>query len=57
MLTAARLVKGRRLGIDTSVMEANASLRELEHRLTKERYRSVEMAGEGSIDITDARAR
>src|SRR5690606_18148932 len=29
MLTAAKLLKGRRLGIDTSVMEANASLRSL----------------------------
>jgi transposase len=28
------LLKGRRLGIDASVLEANASLRSLEHRLT-----------------------
>lgn len=58
MLTAAQLLKGRRLGIDTSVMEANASLRSLEHRLTKERYRQYvkRLAKEAGVDVTDARA-
>jgi transposase len=32
------LLKGRRLGIDASVLEANATLRSLEHRLTRESY-------------------
>jgi transposase len=34
-----KLLKGKRLAIDTSVIEANASLRGLEHRLTGEEYR------------------
>ncbi|MEZ5303436.1 MAG: hypothetical protein R3F11_22765 [Verrucomicrobiales bacterium] len=34
----ARLLKGRNLGIDSSVIEANASLRELVHRNTEEQY-------------------
>ena len=32
------LLKGRRLGIDASVIEANASLASLEHRLSGEAY-------------------
>ncbi|MEO5917239.1 MAG: hypothetical protein ABIS50_23615, partial [Luteolibacter sp.] len=33
------LLKGRHLGIDSSVIEANASLREPVHRNTEEQYR------------------
>lgn len=43
MLKALRehkLLRGWKLGIDASVMEANASLRSLEHRLTGEDYRA-----------------
>ncbi len=38
-LKQQKLLKGRHLAIDTSVMEANASLRSLEHRLTGAQYR------------------
>ena len=38
-LRSQKLLKGKRLAIDTSVLEANASLRSLEHRLTGEGYR------------------
>jgi transposase len=49
------LLKGRRLGIDASVLEANASLRSLEHRLTGELYaayvrRLAEAAGVNPTD-------
>ncbi len=33
------LLKGRKTGIDSSIIEANASLRGLEHRNTEESYR------------------
>jgi len=35
-LAHQKLLKGKRLAIDTSVLEANASLRSLESRLTGE---------------------
>jgi transposase len=33
-----KLLKGRHLGLDSSIIEANASLRELQHRNTREDY-------------------
>jgi hypothetical protein len=52
------LVKGRHLAIDTSVLEANASLRSLEHRLTGETYRDYvkQLAAAAGVDVTDPRA-
>jgi transposase len=35
-----KLIRGKKLGMDASVMEANAALRSLEHRLTGEDYRT-----------------
>ena len=50
-----KLFRRRKLGIDASVMEANASLRSLEHRLTGEDYQEyvsalAKAAGMGTAD-------
>jgi transposase len=57
-LREKKLLKGRRLSIDSSVMEANASLRSLEHRLTGERYRQYvkRLAKAAGVDTSDPRA-
>jgi transposase len=53
-----KLVKGKRLAIDTSVIEANAAMASLTHRLTAEEYRAYvqRLAAEAGIDPTDTRA-
>ena len=52
------LLRGRKLGIDSSVIEANASLRALEHRNTEETYWDdvKKLAAEAGIDPEDAKA-
>lgn len=52
------LLKGRRLGIDASVLEANASLRSLEHRLTGDQYGEYvrKLAEAAGVDPSDAAA-
>lgn len=57
-LRAHGLLKGRRLGIDSSVIEANASLRALEHRNTEESYWEYvkRLAAEAGIDPADTKA-
>lgn len=52
------LLKGRHLGIDSSVIEANASLRELVHRNTEEHYWEYvkRLAAEAGIDPDDTKA-
>jgi transposase len=57
-LRARKLLKGRRLAIDASVLEANASLRSLRHRLTGAAYRQYvkRLAAAAGVDPTDARA-
>jgi len=52
------LLRGRRLGIDSSVIEANASLRALEHRNTEESYWTYvkRLAAEAGIDPADIKA-
>jgi len=52
------LLKGRHLGIDSSVIEANASLRELVHRNTEEQYWDYvkRLAAEAGIDPDDTKA-
>ncbi len=57
-LRAKKLLRGKRLAIDTSVLEANASLRSLEHRLTGERYRQYvkRLAEAAGVDTSDPRA-
>ncbi len=52
------LLRGRQLGIDSSVMEANASLRALEHRHTEESYWDYvkRLAAEAGIDPADPKA-
>ena len=51
-------LKGRRLAIDASVLEANASLRSLEHRLTGEAYGAYveRLATAAGVDPTDTAA-
>lgn len=57
-LVAHGLLKGRHLGIDSSVIEANASLRELVHRNTEEQYWEYvkRLAAEAGIDPDDTKA-
>lgn len=52
------LFKGRNLGIDSSIIEANASLRELVHRNTEEQYWDYvkRLAAEAGIDPDDTKA-
>ena len=52
------LLKGRHLGIDSSVMEANASLRELQHRNSEEKYWDYvkRLAREAGVDPSDIKA-
>src|SRR5207253_2556622 len=53
-----KLLRGKHLAIDTSVLEANASLRSLEHRLTGEQYRQYvkRLAAAAGVDTSDPRA-
>ena len=52
------LLRGRKLGIDSSVIEANASLRALEHRNTEQGYWDYvrALAAEAGIDPEDHQA-
>ena len=52
------LLRGKNLGIDSSVIEANASLRALVHRNTEEQYWDYvkRLAAENGIDPNDAAA-
>lgn len=52
------LLRGRHLGIDSSVIEANASLRELVHRNTEEQYWEYvkRLAAQAGIDPEDTKA-
>ncbi len=53
-----KLFRGKHLAIDTSVLEANASLRSLTHRLTGEKYRQYvkRLAKAAGVDPSDPRA-
>jgi len=53
-----KLLRGTHLAIDTSVLEANASLKSLEHRVTGEKYRQYvkRLAKDAGVDTTDPRA-
>jgi len=57
-LRQAKLLRGKHLAIDTSVLEANASMRSLRHRLTGESYRQYvkRLAKAAGVDATDPRA-
>ena len=57
-LRAHGRLRGRKLGIDSSVMEANASLRALEHRNTEESYWDYvkRLAAQAGIDPADPKA-
>jgi transposase len=57
-LRAHGLLRGRKLGIDSSVIEANASLRSLEQRNTAESYWDYvkRLAAEAGIDTNDLKA-
>lgn len=52
------LLRGKQLGIDSSVIEANASLRALEHRNTEQSYWDYvkKLAEEAGIDPNDTKA-
>lgn len=61
MLSALRqhgLLKGRKTGIDSSIIEANASLRGLEHRNTEESYWEYvkRLATQAGVDPQDTKA-
>jgi hypothetical protein len=58
MLHEHGLLKGRKLGIDSSVIEANASLRALEHRNTEESYWDyvTKLAAEAGVNPEDPKA-
>jgi transposase len=57
-LNANGLLKGKDLGVDSSVIEANASLRELQHRNTEEAYWDYvkRLAAEAGIEPADTKA-
>src|SRR5580765_261489 len=57
-LHAHGLLRGRKLGIDSSVIEANASLRALEHRNPEESYWDYvrRLAAEAGLDPADPKA-
>jgi transposase len=57
-LRAHGLLKGRHLGIDSSVLEANASLRELQHRNSEQKYWDYVkgLAREAGVDPEDTKA-
>jgi transposase len=57
-LRAHGLLKGRNLGIDSSVIEANASLRALQHRNSEENYWDYvkRLAAEAGVDPEDIKA-
>lgn len=57
-LRAHGLLAGSKLGIDSSVMEANASLRALEHRNTEQSYWNYVrgLAAEAGVNPDDAKA-
>ena len=52
------LIIGKNVGMDSSVMEANASMRALQNRLTKEQYRKYvsNLAKEDGVDPNDPAA-
>jgi transposase len=52
------LLKGKRIAIDSSVIEANAALSSLRNRFTKEQYGEYvkRLAGEAGVDTPDKRA-
>jgi len=57
-LKKARLVKGKKLGVDASVIEANASMRTLTHRLSGAAYRDYikQLAEAAGVDAQDEAA-
>lgn len=57
-LKEQKLLKGRHIGIDASTIEANASLRTLEHRLSGEDYWKYvkKLAAEAGVDVDDVAA-
>lgn len=54
-LRVHKLLKGKNIGIDTSVIEANASMKSLRNRMTKESYWEYvkKLAAEAGIDSDD----
>jgi transposase len=52
------LIKGKRVGVDTSVISANAAMRSLHHRMSGEDYRKYvkRLAAEAGVDPNDAAA-
>lgn len=57
-LKRSKLVRGKKLGIDASTMEANASMRTLQRRLTGESYHGYvkKLAREAGVDTEDEAA-
>jgi transposase len=57
-LKTARLVKGRQVGVDASVIEANASMRALRHKMSGTQYADYvrALAAEAGVDPEDEAA-
>ena len=57
-LAKQKLLSGKYVGIDTSIIEANASLRELTHKETGKKYRAYvkQLAAEDGVDTKDEQA-
>lgn len=58
ILKKHKLLKGRKLGIDTSTLEANASMRSIEHRMTGDDYQAYveKLAEAAGVDPKDQAA-
>jgi transposase len=57
-LRELKLIRGKALGMDTSVIDANAAMKSLRNRMTREKYRAYvkRLAKREGVDITDEAA-
>lgn len=57
-LKELKLIRGKALGMDTSVIDANAAMKSLRNRMTREKYRAYvkRLAKREGVDITDEAA-
>ena len=58
LLASMGLLRGAHIGVDTSVIDANASMRNLRNRISSEKYRAYvkKLAKEEGVDIDDEAA-
>ncbi len=57
-LKEMKLIRGKAMGMDTSVIDANAAMKSLRNRMTREKYRAYvkRLAKREGVDITDEAA-